>query len=198
MADDRFLTVGLSSWIIQDGNYGDFCRGDDAAFALEFHAARPLEEFEPERTSVPSLIHSEGARYELIGQVVHVADGWWAMDVGILVFRDGEPPRNVGRGSWLRGNAYIGIDPFFYFESLAHSPGAPALIYDWKIINIEMQTAPFVEARPGVLERDPVRLGWTEIVKTDAWHDDGGHADYLLYCKRVDSLPRRTLSATPS
>jgi hypothetical protein len=31
------LVVGLSSWIIQDGNYGNFSRGADAAFALEFH-----------------------------------------------------------------------------------------------------------------------------------------------------------------
>jgi hypothetical protein len=198
MTDDRSLVIGLSSWIIQDGNYGDFCRGDAPAFALEFYAATPLEEFEPERTSVPSLIHNGGACYELVGQVVHVADDWWAIDAGILVFRDGQPPPNVRRGGWLRGRAYIGIDPFFYFERLANQPGAPALIYDWKIVDIEMQTAPFVETKPGVLERDPARLGWSEIAKTDAWRDDGGQADYLLHCKRLDSPARRTLNPPAS
>jgi hypothetical protein len=48
----------------------------------------------------------------------------------------------VRRGGWLRGNVYIGVDPYFYFEQLGHEPGAPALIYDWKIEKIEMQTAP--------------------------------------------------------
>ena len=30
------LIIGLSSWFIQDGNYRDFKRGDQVAFALEF------------------------------------------------------------------------------------------------------------------------------------------------------------------
>ena len=29
--------VGLSSWILSDGNYEDFKRGDYAAIALEFY-----------------------------------------------------------------------------------------------------------------------------------------------------------------
>jgi len=66
-----FLVVALSSWIIQDGNYGDFARSVDAAFALEFYTSASLEEFEPERTAVPALIHIGDARYEVLGQVVH-------------------------------------------------------------------------------------------------------------------------------
>jgi hypothetical protein len=30
--------IGLSSWIIQDGNYPDFKQGERAAFAIEFFA----------------------------------------------------------------------------------------------------------------------------------------------------------------
>ncbi|WP_141514508.1 hypothetical protein [Rhizobium sp. M10] len=31
------LAVGLSAWIIMDGNYGEFQKGQRAAFALEFY-----------------------------------------------------------------------------------------------------------------------------------------------------------------
>jgi len=45
MADS--LVVGLSSWIIQDGNYGDFSRGERAAFALEFYASTEIRRSKP-------------------------------------------------------------------------------------------------------------------------------------------------------
>ena len=98
---------------------------------------------------------------------MHVADDWWVLNVGILVFREERPPTNARRGRWLRGKIYIGIDPFFYFERLARQPGAPALIYDWKIEKIEVQTAPLIEVKPRVMARDPAKLGWREIVETD-------------------------------
>ena len=82
----------------------------------------------------------------------------------------------------MRGQISIGIDPFFYFEQLAHQPGAPALVYDWKIERIEVQTAPLIEVKPGVLERDATKLDWKDILKTNAWNDDG---EYLLYCTRL-------------
>jgi len=124
-----------------------------------------------------------------------MADDWWAIDVGILAFREERPPANVRQGSWLRGSAYIGIDPFFYFERLARQSGAPALIYDWKIVKIEVQTAPFIEVKPRVTERDQSLLGWKEIAETNAWDDDGGHAEYLLHCRRISGPARRTRSS---
>ena len=80
MADG--LVVGLSSWIIQDGNYGDFSCGERAAFAVEFYASAELPEIDPGREPVPSLIHGGGAQYRTSGQVVHVADDWWVIDAG--------------------------------------------------------------------------------------------------------------------
>ena len=41
------LVVRLSAWTIQDGNYGDFARGDEVAFAVEFYASQALTEFQP-------------------------------------------------------------------------------------------------------------------------------------------------------
>ena len=188
------LAVRLASWIIQDGNYGDFKRGDRAAFALEFYASTNLDEVEPETPPMPSLTSAGRALYKALGQVVHIGDDWWALDVGVLIFREEKPPQNVRLGGWMSGDIHVGIDPFFYFESLARQPSAPALIYDWEIEKIEMQTGPFVEVQPRLRKRDPTRLGWSEIDKTDAWEDDGGSADYILHCRRLDRPARRTRS----
>jgi hypothetical protein len=152
----RFV-VGLSSWIIQDGNYGDFSCGERAAFALEFYASTALAEIDPGQAPAPSLIHTGGAQYRASGQVVHVADNWWVIDV-------------------------------------ASQADAPPLIYDWMIEKIEIQTAPFIETKPRMMERDPERLGWREIDSTNAWNDDGGRAEYNLHCQRIDGPARRTLS----
>jgi hypothetical protein len=40
------VVVALDSWIIQDGNYGDFARDMNDAFALEFLASESLEQIE--------------------------------------------------------------------------------------------------------------------------------------------------------
>lgn len=34
--------IGLSAWIIQDGNYEDFEQGQTRSFALEFYPEKPL------------------------------------------------------------------------------------------------------------------------------------------------------------
>jgi len=184
------LAIGLSAWIIQDGNYGDFSRGTQAAFALEFYPPAGLATYEPQGAAAPSLIHLGNAHYEASGRVAHLAEDWWVVDFGTLAFRDQRPPANMRGGCWVRGEIYLGIDPFFYFERLAHRPDAPAVIYDWDIEKIEMQTAPFIEVAPGLMQRDPARLGWKEIPKTDAWHDHPA-GEYVLHCRRLDSPPRR-------
>jgi hypothetical protein len=168
------LVVGLSSWIIQDGNYGDFRRGKQVAFALEFYASTDWVEV---YALAPSLVHKGEGRYRSVGQVVHVADEWWAIDVGFLLFDRAKPPPVVRLGCWLANEISIGIDPFFYFESLAREADAPALIYDWTISKIEIQTAPSI---------------WREIAATNAWEDEGGRAEYLLHCTRIEGPARRT------
>jgi hypothetical protein len=180
MADT--LVVGLHSWIIQDGNYGDFARDTNAAFALEFYAPALLEVLESNPRLAPDLIRVRDADYEITGRVIHAAEHWWVIDVGVLLFQEEKPPATVREGSWLRGKISIGIDPFFYFERLAHQPGAPAQIYDWKIERIELQTAPLVEVKPRVFERDPAKLGWKDVLETNAWEDEG---EYLLHCTRI-------------
>jgi hypothetical protein len=186
------LIVGLSSWIIQDGNYPDLVRGQKAAFALEFHPAQPLSV--SAIAIAPFRMHvSNDSNYEVSGAVAYVADDWWVVDIGILVFREERPPAEVRPGIFVQGKVMISIDPYFYFEQLSKRAGAPALIYDWTIDKIEMQTAPMIEVAPKRFARDERLLGWREIEKTDAWNDDGGHAWYLLHCSQTDSHPRHSL-----
>ena len=187
------LVIGLNAWIIQDGNYTNFASGSKATFALEFYASAELNEVEPKSSTQPLLVNIEAAHYEALGRVVYVAEDWWAIDVGtVVLFREEKPPVNLRLGNWVSGEIYVGIDPFSYFETLAYRPNAPALIHDWRIDKIEMQTAPFIK-RGRTITRDTAQLGWKEIAQTNAWADDDGNAEYVLHCRRVSSTGRRTL-----
>lgn len=39
--------IGLSAWIIQDGNYEDFEQGQTRSFALEFYPEKPFQIVDP-------------------------------------------------------------------------------------------------------------------------------------------------------
>jgi len=179
MAD---LIVGLDSWIVQDGNYGDFAQATTVSFALEFCPVVPLPKYGRPDHKAPSFTQIVDSSYEVVAQVVHAQDDWWVLDAGILMYCDGKPPDNASLGTWLGGLVFIGIDPFFYFERHAHQPGAPAMVYDWTIDKIEMETGPFIETKPKHFERDPEKRGWKAVAKTDAWHEGGS---YLLHCTRL-------------
>jgi len=93
----------------------------------------------------------------------------------------------------VQGQVHIAVDHFSYFETLAREADAPALIFDWNIEKIKIQTAPWVEVQPKGRRRDYSQNGWREIEKTDAWHDDEGRAAYVLLCSQLDAPARRTL-----
>jgi hypothetical protein len=185
--------IGLSSWIIQDGNYGDFTKGDVAAFALQFYS--PTEELSvggAEDRQIASLKHVRSCFYKVVAKVVHIQTDleWWAIDAGILMYRDGRYPREIALGSWVSGEIYLGIDPYMYMERYSRHHTAPGLIYDWRIHKIEMDIAPWIQISERGRTRDPDRPGWREIEKTDAWHD-GPSAEYILHCELLDIPPRR-------
>ncbi len=186
MADH--LVVGLSSWIVQEGNYGDFARGDRAAFAVEFYAARAWREIAP--LAAPALVHSWGAFHAASGRIVHLDDEWWAIDAGTVMFRKERPPPHARLGLWVQADISLSIDPHFYCDMLAHKADALALVHDWRIEKIEIQTAPLLRS---IGVRESAKLGWREIAKTEVWEDDEGHADYILHCRRQDGPARRTL-----
>jgi hypothetical protein len=108
--------IGLSAWIIQDGNYGDFRCHEQAEFALEFFS----ENYRPSSSSEKQARWIRASRYAVNAEVIFTAERCFVIDFGILAYREAEPPKSFRKGSWLQAEIYLGIDPFFYFEALAH------------------------------------------------------------------------------
>jgi len=190
--------IGLSAWIIQDGNYPDFERGKISRFALEFYSKRGLK-IASQSHEAPGLVHRGDALYTARGVVRFSGEDVWVVDFGeVMAYCEEKPPSGISAGVTVSGELYLGIDPFFYFERLFGTSGIPALIYDWKIVEIEMETAPFVESteHPGgkVLVRDHSKRTRVPVARTDAWKDDGGNGDYVLQCTRASSGAFRYLS----
>jgi hypothetical protein len=183
-------TLGLASWIIQDGNYPDLRSGQQVEFAVEFH----VDDAVLTQATTPSADVVKDSDYRIVGRVVFASPDAWVVDCGILVYAEEPPPEGVEEGVWITGSAFLGVDPFFYFERLHRLPQMPALVYSWTIERIRRQTAPFVEVTPRHFERDRSKWGYVDVESTDAWEDDGGHAEYLLDCHKLDVPPKRSSS----
>jgi len=179
------LHIGLDSWIIQDGNYGDFEIGKEYRFALEFYARELAEASRGPRQ--PSLQHRGRDLYYACGQIVFRSDSVWAVDFGVPAFQEQAPPDWAEVGTFATGEISVGVDPFFYFESLKNLRGMPDLFRHWHIRAIQLETTPWIEttrAGGGVnLHRDHTRESFRKISRTDAWNDDNGHASYLFECE---------------
>jgi hypothetical protein len=179
------LFVGIDSWIIQDGNYGDFRVGEAAKFALEFypHTVQVAQSYEA------SFERIRASRYRVRGQVVHVGRSVWVIDFGVMAYQNHEPPPVAKKGGWVEGEVYLGIDPFFYFEELHSLPGMPTLRYGWRIKNIYLETTPWLsrkdETGRTILTRDEQQKSFVEVAETNAWHDDEGRGHYGLECEKI-------------
>jgi hypothetical protein len=88
--------LGLSSWIIQDGNYSDVRRDDRLEAAVEFGFEDPPTLVE---ASGMSVRHHDGSTYEIIGQVILVERDVWVIDIGICVFNEHKPPPALAFGA---------------------------------------------------------------------------------------------------
>jgi hypothetical protein len=124
------------------------------------------------------------------------------LDIGVLVYLETSSlKQSLPEGRRLAIRLGLGIDPFFYFETLSKIAEVPPLVYSWKILSILRQTAPFIETMPEagpligrtVQVRDPQRLGYEELLKTDAWNDDGGSAEYILRCELLPIPPKHVI-----
>jgi hypothetical protein len=181
----RLFNVGLSAWIVQDGNYGDFSTGQTYSFALEFypHQIKPTS-LAP---SLPLLEHTVGALYRATGTVVHVTPTAWVVDWGIPAFQESQPPSWARSGISVSGSIYLGIDPFFYLERLKDEVGMPDLFRQWLVHRIHLETTPWVDSTDAsgrtFIQRADSAPTFTECTHTDAWADDSGHAHYVLECE---------------
>lgn len=124
--------------------------------------------------------------YHVRAEVVFVHPKVWVIDFGVLAFWESAPPSFVAAGSWVEGEVFIGIDPFFYIEYLRELPDMPNLFYEWKIAAISRDDTPWlssVNERGGAtLSRDQTRASWSEVDRTVAWEDDNGRSSYVLQC----------------
>lgn len=181
------LHVGLSAWIIQDGNYGDFEVGQEAKFALEFYPPQDLRAGPPG----PAVAeHITASRYRIRGRVVFSGLWAWVIDTGLfMAFQQATPPIYAVVGNWLEGTIYLGIDPFFYFEELHRVDGMPPLSYKWLVRELLRETTPWNEGTDELgrtlKSRDESRESFLPATKTDAWHDDGGYGHYVLRCDQL-------------
>lgn len=182
----RKLHIGVDSWIIQDGNYPDLEVGRDYDFALEFY----LLDVQPTLcTQGPWLQHGEGAEYRFAGQLVFLREEVAVLDVGVLCYRERPTSQYLTKeGRWLTGLLSLGIDPFFYKESLRYLEGVPSLSYTWRLHQILLETTPWeanlVDGRQVFSRRTDVTRSFRSLSKTDAWNDDNGHGSYVLLCQQ--------------
>jgi hypothetical protein len=185
----REWTVGLSAWIVQDGNYDEFAVGDHAEFALDFYSHEGLAR--ARYGTKHQAIQVAEDLYQITATVVHVGDHGWVLDFGLLAYSDTTPPDGVEVGQVLAGRATLGVDPFTYFEQLANDPRYPAMVYTWTIRSIGRETAPFVR-HGNVWVRDESLRSRVDVPATNAWTDDDGHGDYVLRCELLPVPPQRT------
>lgn len=179
------LQVGLSSWIIQDGNYGEFEAGRDYRFALEFYSRDLTIDDKP--VGAKLLTPVGNGLYRGVGSVIFTSDKAWVIDVGVPAYRDEPCPHNARVGSRVTGDIYIGIDPFFYFERLAALPSMPDIYRHWHIRRILLDMTPWQdsidEIGRKILTRDESKTSFVEVNATDAWNHNDGHGEYLLECE---------------
>lgn len=72
-------SLGMDAWIVQDGNYGEFERGQVAELAVEFWPPERLVDA-PSRT--PHVRPTGDVSYDITGQVTAIRDNAWALDCG--------------------------------------------------------------------------------------------------------------------
>lgn len=179
------LSIAVDSWIIQDGNYGDFAVGDRPEFAVEF-VGSTLRVSASKRSLARHLGH--GA-YEVCAQVVFVDANVWVIDFGVCAFSESKPPEFAKPGMWVEGEVFVGIDPYFYMEYLHKIPEMPNLFYSWTVASIMRNDTPWlveVNAHGGkMLSRDEANETWVNVARTDAWNDDEGRSSYVLSVERA-------------
>lgn len=164
--------VGVSTWIIQDGNYEDFKAGQKAEFALEFYS----DKFFLSDVKQKFAQKCGPARYKINGEVIYISSEEWVLDFGICAYRAETPPKGVALHSFVSAEIYLGIDYYVYFEFLYELPEMPPLIYSWNIDSI--------------LRKSPMESYKQQeclITKTDAWNEDSSH--YVLHCTKLDKEP---------
>jgi hypothetical protein len=190
--------IHLSGWIIEDGNYRDFAVGQTAEFAVEFWLR--VDSSVNATSSEIGVESVDSEFYRATAEVIAATGHLTILNIGILAYSYPAPSfAGFGAGARIRGEVGLGVDPFDYFETLATDQSIPPMIYTWRIVDIQRQTAPFIESahsKGAAPVRDPSKVGYVSAERTNAWTDVGkdGIAEYLLTCELLPFPPKRTSS----
>ncbi len=182
------LRIGLSSWIIQDGNYKDFEAGKSSKFALEFFP----KTIKKTADGALGCKYLDGGLYQLTSKVKFASKQCYVIDFGLLAYDEIEKGLTPQEGELYEIEGYLGVDPFFYYEDFSRIANMPALIYEWRVRTIFLETTPWIEKVANgrkIMARDSSNLSYREIGKTDAWKDDNGNASYLLEVELLNPQP---------
>ncbi|NTX29928.1 hypothetical protein HT746_22885 [Burkholderia pyrrocinia] len=183
------LVAGLDSWIIQDGNYGDFQVGESCRLALAFNGTA----LRPSAARVMRCEPVRGSFCNVVARIVFSAPKVWVVDFGVKAYCEARPPRFANVGDWVEGEIWVGVDPFFYMDRLHRMPGMPDLFIDWHVTRIRLETTPWVEETSGGqtrLRRDVEHEAWVDKNATDAGRDDEGRGHYLLSLSKATPAMR--------
>jgi hypothetical protein len=194
------LAIGLSSWILEDGNYDAvvFAVGKSVKFALEFSFEKYSICNEPTRLTAKDI----GCEYDAVGECVF-SDA--EAEVQVMSFGEisaycHSSVSNLKAGDRVTGNMYLGVDHFAYYEWLHDVPGIPPLMYEWQIERILFDVTPLIM---GTDERghdawvvDETRVKYREVLYTDPRlrHPKDTLGDYILICSRFEKPPHKDVS----
>jgi hypothetical protein len=205
--------IGLSSWVLQDGNYTDFVAGERRQFALELGYSRAERLRTPADEARRCRYSGRDVSYDVTGQLVRAASepmvDAFVLDFGLgaytewMVLDDLEPPK---AGDWLTGRISLSVDHFAYMDYLGQRPGMPPLIHTWTIHEIQLDTTPGIPVEPGDprysgpgegprLVRDDTRESWQPVAETRMWDHDGG---YRLRCSLEGAEPAHSMARSGS
>lgn len=188
------LEIYLARWIIEDGNYDDFCVGEQRKFALEFWASTPLTE---STENVMALREQSGHSYDVVGKLVFASDGVWVIDCGVLAYseRESEIESRSKVGDFVEGNLRFGVDPFTYFERHWKIPNIPPLIYEWQVNSIEQDTTPYTlsnDARMYIRDESQRRHQSVHGTAENLIILDRA-PEFFLYCSKLGTAPSHKL-----
>ncbi|QWZ09955.1 hypothetical protein KRR39_09620 [Nocardioides panacis] len=193
LLDRPSWTIGLDSWVIQDGSYPDLVTGQRIDFAVEFASRGGLRQLdEAHEVAVHGI---GGSQYEVTAQIVHDRPNAQVIDFGMLAYHFigiADPEHQPHVGAWVTGVINLSVDPFFYFDELAHEEGFPALTYSWTVHEIQERTGTDALRDGASTVRADTGPGLVTVERTDAWGDVSKLPGYLLRCgmERKDRADR--------
>jgi hypothetical protein len=191
--------IELSYWILIDGNYPTtkFEVGQVVRFAVEFYLPHYSVCTDPVMLkAVPGRLE-----YDAVAEVVFRTEDVLVLNMGELsAFR--EYTQNALKiGDHVQGRLSLHVDPFMYYETLHMIPDMPALIHEWRIDSIEIDTTPLItvvdEDGRQTTMKDESRISYETVNRVDSCYLKGRGiktiGSWVLHCTKLDRPPSKVI-----